>query len=379
MNVNNRGEIALSVAPFFQIVVLMIQDLLIISNMVTHESFRIVSIILSAIPMGIAMIYVIHKNPMLFFNSYLIVLIIIIVNLSVFPDNKEFVKEGAFYLLGINLPCYLCLASITSIDVLKRVMLIISYILLALGILYLMLFVLRRVAFVNYSIDFTYYLLLPALVFLSYRKIWFTLFFIVIFAMMLLLGSRGALVTVIIFALLLSIIDRKNRTIILISTFFIILLSGSFFALYLTFSNKASITSRTLSLIQEGNIAESSGRIDLYTKTWNSIVESPIIGHGIYGDRVVLDGSYCHNIILEMLHNFGLIAGSILVFMILFAVIRIYLTSDNDLRKLLLIFFCYSFIPLLVSTSYLDDPKFGILVGALFLLSKNTKITAHSP
>jgi O-antigen ligase len=370
----NKADVILSFAAFFQIAVLMLQELLISSNIVTHEYFRNVSLVLSAIPMVPATYILIKRRFLLFFITYSIILSLILLTLIFYPDNEKYLIPGTFYLLFINVPCFLCLASIRDIAILNRIMLLLSYIIFALGIIYLFLLWIGSIVFLNYSMSFSYYLLLPALVFVSQRNILSTLIFIIICIIMLMLGSRGALVAAIIYAFSLLFIDRKNRNNILLVTILmtIVIVSGSFFYLFIKLSDNMAVTSRTLNLLLDSDIAHDSSRLDIYSKIWNSILNSPYWGYGIYGDRVLLNGDYCHNIFLEMFHGFGLFFGVGLILLLSFVITRVFFTSDNENKKLLLMFFCYSFIPLLVSGSYLDNAVFGLFIGSLFLLSKNT-------
>jgi O-antigen ligase len=251
-------------------------------------------------------------------------------------------------------------------------MLYLSYAIFAIGIIYVYFLLLGRITFSTYSQSFSSYLLLPALVFVDQRNnIIYTFLFIITCILMLMLGSRGALVAAVIYTILISVIDGKNRRLIVLSIVIIIILSGSLLPLILKLSDKAGITSRSLNMLQQGNFTGSTGRLDIYYSTWNSILNTPFSGNGIYGDRVLLNGQYCHNIFLEMFHNFGLLFGAGLILLLSFIIIRVYHTSNNGNKKLLLLFFCYGFIPLLVSGSYLNNAEFGLFIGSLFLLSNN--------
>jgi len=369
---DNKGDIILSFAPFFQIAVLMLQEFLIESRLVEHESFRNISIALSALPMIAALFYIIKRKLNLLLIVYSVILFLILFTFIFFPDNERYIIDGAFYLLCINIPCFLCLVSIGDLVYLKKIILYLSYLIFVLGLIYCYFIWIGQIIFSVYSMSFSYYLLLPALVFVSQKKILFTGLFMLICMQMVFLGSRGGLVAAIIYAILLAFIDDKNRKFRLISTILMVILSGTLLSLFLKLSDKTGVTSRTLEMLQQGDISNSTGRLDIYDTIWNSILDSPYFGHGIYGDRVILDGIYCHNIFLEMFHNFGLFFGGGLILLILFSLIKGFLNSDNDCKKLLLMFFCYGFIPFLVSGSYLNNAEFGLFIGSLFLLTKNT-------
>jgi hypothetical protein len=370
MHKNNIGDIILSFASFFQIVVLMFQQLLIDSNIVEHESFRKFSIFLSAIPMVFAMIFIIKRRFVLVIITYISIMLLLLLTLIFFPDNEQYLAAGAFYLLCINIPCFLSLASIRDIDVLKRIMLYLSYVIFGLGIIYVLFILFGRIIFSTYSMSFSYYLLLPAVIFVSKRKILFFFLFIIVCMLMLMLGSRGALIAGFLYAFSLSFIDRRSRRHILLLTIITVILSGSLLSIFLTLFDRVDISSRTLNMLQQGSFTEPSGRLDIYSKTWNSLLDSPFWGNGIYGDRVILDGNYCHNIFLEMFQNFGILFGTGLILFLFYIAVRLFFKSDTENRKILLLFFCFGFIPLLFSGSYLNDSGFGIFIGSLFYLSK---------
>jgi hypothetical protein len=196
------------------------------------------------------------------------------------------------------------------------------------------------------------------------------------------LGSRGALITALIYTLILIIIDKENRKNILMVAIILIISigSGSFLSLFLKLSNHMAVTSRTLDLLMGGNIAQDEGRLGTFSIIWNSVLNSPFVGYGIYGDRIILDGIYCHNFFLEIFCDFGLFFGSVIILLLSFVIIRAFLSSDSENKKLLLMFFCYCFIPLMVSLSYLAFPQFGIFIGFLFLNQKsNRKINIINP
>lgn len=372
----NIGDIVLSFAAFLQIAVLMLKELLVAAQIIEHESFRLTGILLAAVPMILAMYYIFRRSLLLSIGTYALFLFIILSTFIFFPDNEQyfisevFSESGAFYLLAINIPCFLSIASIRDFDILKRIMLLLSYLIFALGVFYCYFLWIGTISYMRYSMTFSYYLLLPALVFVSQRKLIFMFLFILVCTMMLLLGSRGALVTGFVYAFLLLFVDTKSRRLIMTTAVPLVILFGSFLTLLIAFSSRTGISSRTMEMFQQGNLTDLSGRSWIYDTTWNGIMDSPIWGHGVFGDRVALDGFYAHNIILEIFHNFGFIFGAGIILVISIATIRIFLNSNIENRKLLLLFFCYGILPLMGSSSYLQDPRFGIFIGSLFGLSK---------
>jgi hypothetical protein len=376
MDKSDKGDYLLSFAPFFQIVVLMLQQILVDANIFVHESIRIVSIITSAIPIVICMVFIIERKLFLFLASYTIVLLLISASAIFFVDNKQYLESEIFYLLCINIPCFLCISSIKEIDILRQTLLVLSFVIFILGFIYYGLVWKGRIIFSGYSMSYSYYLLLPSLVFVSQRKIIFNIAFLITCIMMLMLGSRGALIIAILYAFSLWLIESKKKSILFL--FIVIICIGIFsngaLSFLQTIADKSGVSSRTLRLILEGNIAESSSRLAIYSDTWDSILNRPLLGHGVYGDRVVLNGLYCHNIFLEILHNFGLIFGGGLLLILFFFIFSVFQRSDEDNKKMILLFICFGFLPFLVSGSYLNYPEFGVFLGFLYYQNNYIKI-----
>ncbi len=373
MNKDFKGDIILSFAAFFQVAVLLSQLILIDTKTFAHESIKQISIIISAIPMVFATYYIIRRNLWILIATYFSVLLIIILTLIFFPANKIYLLDNLFYLLCINIPCFLCVASIRSISVLRRIMHILSFIIFALGLVYMFLLGIGKIIFSLYSMPFSNYLLLPALVFITQRRVIYFIFFIVICIMMLIIGSRGALVAAILYTLSILYFDKFKSGSLIFLLLLLIVFSATLFEAIITLTEEVGISSRTIHLFTQGNITQSSARSEIYSVTWASVLKGPLLGHGIYGDRVILGGEYCHNIILELLHNFGILPGSVIVIAIFIFTIHTLLRSNKENKKFLVMILCYSIIPLMVSGSYLNDSKFGLFLGSLALLSTTTQ------
>lgn len=378
MNETDKGDIVLSFAPFFQIAVLMLQQILVDSNIVAHESFRKVSIILSAIPIIISLVYIIQRKFLLFSLTYLFVLIILFITAIFSLSCKQYIKTEVFYLLCVCIPCFLCISSILNVGILKRTMLILSYAIFFLGIIYYALVWSGKNKFTEYSMSYSYYLLLPALVFISQKRLILNVAFIMICIMMLMIGSRGALYFAIIYALTLTFIDSKRKYLVFLIFLVIFIFSNKALNLFESLASSTGISSRTIIMLREGNIVESASRLKIFSDIWDSIINGPVMGHGLYGDRVILQGGYCHNIALEILHDFGLVFGGGLLLLLFSLMIRIFIRSDLESKKLFLLFACYGFLQFLVSGSYLKSPEFGIFLGFLYFQSDKSLYKTRS-
>ena len=100
---------------------------------------------------------------------------------------------------------------------------------------------------------------------------------------------------------------------------------------------------------------------------WNN----PIVGMGLWGDRVILAGIYCHNIILELYLNWGIVIGSILFIYFVYKLVHVYMLSDKNRRNILVKYFMTMVIPLMASGSYLTSYNFGTFIGILVLIHRD--------
>lgn len=123
--------------------------------------------------------------------------------------------------------------------------------------------------------------------------------------------------------------------------------------------------SRTVQNLINGTISDDNGREELYLIAINMIKQNGLIGlgYGAYGDRYVIRQAYiwvgyCHNIILELMIDYGFIAGLILTITIVANVLKMLFTNiEQDWKYLFLIFFIPS-CKLLLSGSYWYSESF---------------------
>ena len=190
------------------------------------------------------------------------------------------------------------------------------------------------------------------------------------------LGSRGAMLAVIIgivfYILINSRLSVKNILYFIPLTLITIFLSTNFllslerFNLLLQYLN---INSRTLNLLLAGNASSDSGRGKLFEYSISGIINNPIIGTGMAGDREVL-GAYTHNLFTELLLQYGLIVGSFFIFIIIYYLLKSFLYKNkNELYYVFFAtFFSNGFMKLMFSSSYLMEPMFFVMLGLSFLV-----------
>lgn len=220
----------------------------------------------------------------------------------------------------------------------------------------------------TYNMSLSYGLLLPA-VSLYTRKKWYSLCAaLFLFVVIVVLGSRGA---AIIFMLYVCYdIFQANRRLFLPIMIFA-LISACTLPLFLEWLDGIGVQSRTLSLLLSDNITYTSGRDYIYDKVMEEFWNNPIVGMGLWGDRVILAGIYCHNIILELYLNWGIVIGSILFIYFVYKLVHVYMLSDKNRRNILVKYFMTMVIPLMASGSYLTSYNFGTFIGILVLIHRD--------
>lgn len=123
-------------------------------------------------------------------------------------------------------------------------------------------------------------------------------------------------------------------------------------------------STRIFDFFLSGDIVNTTGRDVLYSATIEAILDQPIFGYGLMGDRVLLDGSYVHNIFLEILCHFGVIFGAlVLMLFILPPVIAVKRQPNKDYAFFLLMIGCMVFLKLMGSSSYIQEPYLFLLLG----------------
>lgn len=222
---------------------------------------------------------------------------------------------------------------------------------------------------ISYSLLF--YLSLYSICKKNKKKIdYFKLFYM--FSFILRYGSRGAilvyLVLIFLYKLNSSYFNKKYRTFALYIAFAV----GGYYIFFktnlirLVFQRIASlgIKSRTIILFQQEGI-HLSGRGAVYKNVYHSILDSPFSIKGIFSDFLVTGiDSYSHNIVLELLYQFGMIFGSFLVFLILFLFLKSVCCKQKNIQdNFIFIFAIISIIRLMVSGTLWGSVEFWTWIG----------------
>ncbi len=130
-----------------------------------------------------------------------------------------------------------------------------------------------------------------------------------------------------------------------------------------TFLQERSINSYIINQILTGNTASNDQRLRITERIIQAIQNQPL-GYGLFGDRIVLNGSYSHNIILEILCSFGVALGVIVLILFGLFIYKAIRNSKYYNRTSLLVAFVFIYLmKYLLSNSIVSDMYFGLFMG----------------
>ena len=364
----NKVDYLISFAVFLQSFLIVLQEIMISILKMDPESTTIYRVIFSAIPMSIAIILSFKRKKVLFIVTYLLAFLVLAINLLVYPVNSEYLQLNSFrFLLPIVIPSALCLMTVKSIDIAERALYYVSWATFVLVVFYIISYFVGVFAIDEYSMSFSYGCLLPMVALYRRKRKLSFLASAFLFLAVLAVGSRGAALVFLAYVFI-DIARSKVWYAFLLIAF----LSMGYLLLdaFNGWLEIVGIHSRTLSLLFSGEIDQDSGRGFIYNMFF-LLMDSHPYGLGLFGDRIYLGGSYCHNILLEMWINWGYIGIMIIWPLFLILLIRTYFRSEKVNRNRII---CYTLIligPLMASGSYLIDFKFGLYCGLLYLIIKD--------
>lgn len=186
------------------------------------------------------------------------------------------------------------------------------------------------------------------------------------------LGTRGPLVIILVYTALemwrhsrLNTRTKVGFTVFLSLGIVMVLESNVYISLLTIFGEfltRIGLSNRITEYMRLNRlISDSSGRDTLFTILVEQLKTRPLTGYGIYGEWQFINYS-AHNLYLEVLFEFGIIAGAIIIFYYLYTYIKAIYRNSNELSvEWLLIWGCAVFVRGLFGCTIFSTSVFFLL------------------
>ena len=189
------------------------------------------------------------------------------------------------------------------------------------------------------------------------------------FVLLLMCGNRGSVLLLFIFLAIYFLFNTKKekRALVSIGTFSFVYIVACYYEILMAniiiVFRRFGLSVRIFERLSDGSFFESHGRDSIIEKLTSAIWNNPIIGHGLCSDRTIA-GSYAHNYAFELWTAFGVILGSVILIATVFIIIGAWMKStDKNNRSFLLTLICTGFLKLFISSSFLLEGLFFMLMG----------------
>lgn len=194
--------------------------------------------------------------------------------------------------------------------------------------------------------------------------------------MILSFGSRGPVFILLCFGFIYIFIFAKFKkpvlsySIMTVGLTIIVIFFERIVILLFSVTNLLGMSTRVYDKFISGNYFVSSGRDTIKNELLPRIIERPLLGYGIAGDRIFVE-TYAHNIVIEFLVSYGIVIGSIFVLWIIYMIFKtIKKTTEKNTKVFVLVLMCCGFLKLFLSSSYLLEPAFFMCIGMCVSLNK---------
>ncbi len=240
----------------------------------------------------------------------------------------------------------------------------------------------------GYDMFLGYRMLLPCLLSLNFaltsadsdgkvrlleRLLWFGVFGYATYVI-LSYGSRGPFIGIFCYIVMkYGTIFLPDKSISTVKKLFISLLIVLAFSVFLVefdiilagisyFFKSNNISSRTINRLIMGTITGDNGRNNMYAEAVGMI---NVLGYGPFSDQFYFgEGNYCHNFIIEVLFDFGIFGGTILLIFIVWKLAFIIKNSAKTTwYEMFAVFFSFCFGRLLLSGTFWSETNFWLLLA----------------
>lgn len=320
------------------------------------------------------------------------IVLVVVMTLLIYPDSSSYINVELWRIFGLSVPLYF-VGVIYDHEETKRDLFWASLIGVITMFVY-QLYVLRSGRALETENMSAAYNILPSIMYLIYWAItnkgiknWAIA--LAASSMAFVFGTRGPIFAIVIFLLIgitYKAVKIKNSVlkvfvILFIFAMAIYIISGDAIislAMYLSkIFSEVGFSTRIFEFLIEEQITESDGREKLFEIVALAIKQKPLQGYGFMGDRLVTDGHYAHNLILEFLCSFGVLFGGIASFLsITVPLVAITRFRDTNISWMLTMLACMMFVKLFVSSSYVFEANFFFLLGVSVNILRLAKLKA---
>ncbi len=325
---------------------------------------------------------------------YVGIVVLFLVTMIAFPDNKEFMAENwwriliatsSFYFVGLAYSYTNCSRDLFWCSV-ASVFFVFLHQIYKVG---------NGIVLEDDNM-YVAYNLLPSMMYLFYyavcknRKTYWLCGFASL-GVMFIFGTRGPILCAIVFLAVYflhrTVVSGKKRNYLLLLLVVILLIVFCVYddllikivSLVASIFEKLGFSTRIFDFFISGEVTTSLGRKYLRQEVIRAIINNPIKGYGFTGDQYLL-GVYCHNLFLELWCHFGVIGGSLILLALLGLSLVALVRSARSLKIFYFVLMLISmvYVKLMLSNSYTLEPYFFFMIGAFVAIARKCKRNTKS-
>ena len=288
-----------------------------------------------------------------------------------FTEWTDFAGNPAYLLFAFSLPGYVFMRYVTDYERMVEMFRYFSLIVVFCSLGSFVLMIVRNVQpeYMSFSYNLLFGAIFSSVFYIEKRKVLSLIAAIIGIILIFLAGARGPLaccfVSLVICFLLSKATVAKKFVIVflLISIGVIVMLFWEQILLALKNAvDSLGISSRTVDLLLNGDFFSDSSRGEIQRKIIDGFT---LFGKGLYGDRAIGENHYSHNLIIELISQWGYLCGTMIIAVLGILIYKGFRTKDPNLRLLIVAFFPASIVKLMFSESYLlHNAVFFVLVAA---------------
>ena len=329
----------------------------------------------------VLLISVIYNRKRLKFTVQEIILYLIIILYAVIDYNFRFneftIQTYTYMIIFAMIPIFL----FARIEKIEKFFTVYSFF----SVIIALLFILDPFQEYKYSGDymgFGYSVMMLAYIGLyilirNKKSICLKILWIIVSIEILIFANKGAIFSIVLFTLLYEILIKKNtlKNILIIIIGCILFVSSNFIieVIYeLTIDNGTnSYSIKTLYQMSNKTSTGLSGREDIWKKAISELDEHILLGNGAGYYRTTNNGSYSHNLVFDILIEYGIIIFIILSIIILKGILK--LKKAEGENRLVGLIFLSMWFPKLFFSSYFQS-EIGFWLFIIWALLKDKSI-----